>query len=286
MRRHNMSIVEEGILRSHIRMMIREAEVPRSEIINLRPGSSEKPIGTPGATALKIVGVLLATSWLSSYVSADCMAGVSNLGMPIPNAYAKYLLYKGASTPGASAAVSSGAPDAKKNLVVDWSTGLLEDINGDSKADDPYHAGGGLVGLFRLIRSNVNGGNPGSSIWPKDAGEIQQIQGNNAAMFDFNNPKTQFENLTVFVAEILNRQCKGAIRNERAAQLINEKFKKREDFIAFIKTYNQTMYKDFTSMVADHKKTFAEDKFSPAASAESAIKTAAAEYTSADKAIY
>ncbi len=285
MRRRNMSIVEEGILRSHIRMMIREAEVPRSEIINLRPGSSEKPIGTPGATALKIVGVLLATSWLSSYVSADCMAGVSNLGMPIPNAYAKYLLYKGASTPGASAAVTSVAPDAKKTLVVDWSTGLLEDINGDSNADDPYHAGRGLVGLFRLIRSNVDGGKPGS-IWPKDAGEIQQIVGNNESVFDFINPKTQFENLTVFVAEILNRQCKGAIQNERAAQLIKEKFKKREDFIAFIKTYNQTMYKDFTSMVTDHKKTFAEDKFSPTPNAESAIKTAAIEYTSADNAIY
>ena len=77
-----------------------------------------------------------------------------------------------------------------------------------------------------------------------------------------------------------------AIDTDGATKLVREKFKTRKDFITFMKTYNQTMYKDFVSIVDDHKKTFAADKKLPSSGAESAIKNAGTAYTEAEKSIY
>lgn len=292
MRRHRLGVVEEGILRTHIRTFLREAEVPRSEIVDLRAASDTfRPIGTPGATALKVVGVLLATSWLAQYVKQDCITGALNPGMPIPEAYKFYIKFSGGQAVG-TAATTVGANDpaqaSKEKAVQDWSSGIQRDIYGDPSASDDYHRLGGLQGLFRYIAANINGASSktAGTVWPNNR-ELKEFSGENSqVVHNLSNPSTEYDRLLAFVMDILNRQCEGAVNASNVDKIVREKLKTRQEFIKFMQTYNDTLYKDFVSIVESHKKSFAEAGLKPTPDAEAAIKSVTLEYTKASQNIY
>ncbi len=284
MRRRNMSIVEEGILRSHIRMMILEAEVPRSEIINLRPGSSEKPIGTPGTTALKVIGALLATSWMAKYIEGDCL-DPSKFGMPIPNASVEFVKFQGLS----KAADLTGKPDVLKTRqrtkVSDWGVALTKDVDGDGTNSD-YMNLGGFAGTMAYIQASIGSG--AGPIWPsKDKTQRANLSAPAAgSTVNVDGGKTEYEKLLSFVKTLVNTQCVGAMNDAKVKQMVDSQFATRAAFIEFVKTYTDTMYKDFDALVQSHKKEFIDSaNVKPHSTAEAAIQRAATAYKNASSAI-
>jgi hypothetical protein len=167
------------------------------------------------------------------------MTSFDSLGMPIPQATKKFAAYSAVSIQ-ADATNVPGLKAQQQGLANDWAIAIKKDIN---MTPDPsgteFEQLGGLIPLFQYISANFTSD---PKIWPRDAKELTQIAGHNAALTD---TSTNYYKLLTFVKTLLNSQCAGAVNDQTADKLIKDQFKKRSQFISFVKTYTDTMGKDY-----------------------------------------
>lgn len=278
--RQKISIAEERILREHIRLVLNEGDIPRSNPVNIgRASQGYTPIGMPGATVIKAVGVLIAVSWAHKYVSADCISSVSSFGMPLPKATVALGVLRGEAAAGAVAG-AVGAPTLDlKQAATEYAKALAVDIDGDSAlTGDLYHAEGGLNGIFSYVQGNA------ASAWPDTS-----INNTNLAGYSYwpiaTKTDTAFEKVCFFIHQLMNRQCKGAVDESATRDIVMKELTTREKYKEFVKTYVKTCFDDYDKMIKEHKQILDEKniKLNPATVAK--MNSVQGKYLSASRAI-
>ena len=285
-----MSAKDVGLLRSLIRELVNEGQVPSSSIVYYQsPGSTFRRVGYPGKTALKVIGGLYITSWLSDFVAPECITAVSNYGMPLPLASKQFVIYKGIATADQIAAMVSnpGIKGKVTTAVNDWAAAFNEDVNGGSSAGTAatFHAAlGGIVGTLATIKSNFTAS---SGVWPRVTTDLTGIEGNayTAAQVNIDSPTNAFDHLVVFVMNLINAQCEGALTKEKAVEMIQQKFVKRKDFVDFVKKYTDTMYTDFEALQKEQTDQITADGIKIPQSVTNNIAKVKSNYTTAYAAI-
>jgi hypothetical protein len=257
-----MSSRDAGLLRSLIREILNEGKIPSSSIVYYQsPGSTFTKVEYPGKTTLKVLGGLYITSWLSDFVSPECLTAVSNYGMPLPRATFEFGKYTTLVT--ADIVASIGTNQALKTQVTTqltaWSKAFGEDVNGTSDGAETFHKQiGGILGTMGYISANFSQTN---CVWPRDRSEIEGVDGSSVPAVNLNTkpPTSQFEKLVLFVMTLINFQCENAINKEKTVDMITKKFKKRKDFVDFVKKYALTMYTDFDAKAQEQTARLAND---------------------------
>lgn len=285
-----MSAKDIGLLRSLIRALVNEGQVPSSSIVYYQsPGSTFRRVGYPGKTALKVIGGLYITSWLSDFVTPDCITAVSNYGMPLPLASKQFVIYKGIATADQIAAMVSkqGIKGKVTTAVNNWAAAFNEDVNGGSSAGiaETFHTTlGGIVGTLATIKSNFTAS---GGVWPRGPAELAGIAGSSykARDVDIVTPRTAFDGLVVFVMNLINAQCEGALTKEKAVEMITNKFENRKDFVDFVKKYTDTMYTDFEALQKEQTDQITADGIKIPKSVTSNIAKVKLNYTTAYAAI-
>ena len=278
-----MSSRDAGLLRSLIREILNEGKIPSSSIVYYQsPGSTFTKVEYPGKTTLKVLGGLYITSWLSDFVSADCLTAVSNYGMPLPRATFKFGEYTALVT--ADKVASIATDQALKTQVTTqltaWSKAFGEDVNGISSGGaDTFHRDiGGIRGTMAYISANFT---TGVGVWPASQRELTQVDGSGISAANLNTvtPTTPFENLVLFVMTLINIQCEGAIDKEKTVDMITKKFKMRSDYVAFVKKYALTMYTDFDAKAQEQTARLDKDNVTVPTSVAKNIADVKASYT-------
>ena len=284
-----MSAKDVGLLRSLIRELVNEGQVPSSSIVYYQsPGSTFRRVGYPGKTALKVLGGLYITSWLSDFVTPDCITAVSNYGMPLPLASKQFVIYKGIATADQIATLASNVALKTKvtTAVNDWAKAFNEDVAGvtPSEAKTFHETLGGIVGTLATIKSNFTAS---GGVWPRGTSELAGIEGNDyiAAQVNIVSPAKAFDNLVVFVMNLINAQCESALTKEKAVEMIKQKFMKRKDFVDFVKKYTDTMYTDFEALQKEQTDQITADRIKMPQSVTNNIAKVKSNYTTAYAAI-
>ena len=285
-----MSARDIGLLRSLIREMVNEGQVPSSSIVYYQsPGSTFRRVGYPGKTALKVIGGLYITSWLSDFVAPECITAVSNYGMPLPLASKQFVIYKGIATADQIATLASNVALKTKvtTAVNDWAAAFNEDVNGGTSTGTAvkFHQDmDGIVGTLATIKSNFDAS---GGVWPSVARELIGIEGSSyeAGAVNIDSPATAFDNLVVFVMNLINAQCESALTKENAVEMIKTKFVNRKDFVDFVKKYTDTMYTDFEALQKEQTDQITADRIKIPQSVTNNIAKVKSNYTTAYVAI-
>jgi len=278
-----MSSRDAGLLRSLIREILNEGKIPSSSIVYYQsPGSTFTKVEYPGKTTLKVLGGLYITSWLSDFVSPDCLIAVSNYGMPLPRATIEFGNYTAlvAADNVASIATNQALKTQVTTQLTAWSKAFGEDVNGTSDGAKTFHTQiGGILGTMAYISANFSQNN---YVWSHDStGELSAVTGssNDAANLNTDTPSTQFEKLVLFVMTLINIQCESAINKEKTVDMIKKKFQKRKDFVDFVKKYALTMYTDFDAKAQEQTARLANDNVAVPASVTQNIAKVKTSYT-------
>ncbi len=277
--RQKISIAEERILREHIRLVIREGEIPRSNPVNIgRASQGYTPIGMPGSTIIKAVGVLIALNWAHKYVGADCISNISALGMPLPKATVALGVLRGEAAVGAAAgAVGAHAPDLKQ-AAIDYAKALAIDIDGDSSLkDDLYHQSGGLNGIFNYVEEHV-------AVWPENRVDFNQLTGSPIWPISTQGV-SEFDKVCVFIHSLMNRQCENSVDEADTINIVKKELVTRVKYLEFVRTYIKTCFDDYDKMIKEHKQVLDEKKITLNSATVAKMNSVQPKYLSASRSI-